>query len=382
MSLRDDCVFFLDFRDQSHGTERFLDRMGNCDALQKVHSAAGQCIREVSDFGCSCVGMPITGSDHFNYFMPHSDVLVWDSDHEFTLEWKSKGKSGTKDRYVIQSDSNTTDAGIRLYYDGRVTINAGGVNYTFTALAGWHHYIVTCRNVAGTFKLFYFRDCVKPAYATGRTLEGNTGFYGGLRAFPKASDNEEYAEMLLFKAYDRGVSDDEVRILYDDPLWQDEHCMSAAWLAALCEEEEGNGDVSNSFWILTDGLGSWQVLADGFGGTEEEAELTATIDSIEPNPAHSNQVISFAGHGAGGTIVAYEWSSDIDGLLSILAEFLEDAGNLTLGQHVISFRVQDDQDNWSEADTAFLTVQPAEQPHRPRPAHRMIPGYYDDILSL
>ncbi|MBI5652350.1 MAG: hypothetical protein HZC40_18180 [Chloroflexi bacterium] len=50
----------------------------------------------------------------------------------------------------------------------------------------------------------------------------------------------------------------------------------------------------------------------------------------------------------GQSIVAYEWRSDRDGLLSNQATFTRALSSLTLGRHVITFRAQDNEGNWSE----------------------------------
>ena len=74
----------------------------------------------------------------------------------------------------------------------------------------------------------------------------------------------------------------------------------------------------------------------------------ANIDSIEPNPANVGQTVQFAGHGTSdnSAIIEYEWSSDIDGVLSSAASFSMDF--LSEGMHAISFRVKDAEGLWSE----------------------------------
>lgn len=87
----------------------------------------------------------------------------------------------------------------------------------------------------------------------------------------------------------------------------------------------------------------------------------AIIDSIGPNPAYYGTTISFKGKGTDtdGTIVAYEWSSNNYGVFSSSkdAEF----SGLCTGTHIISFRVKDDQGNWSVPvmDTIVISSNPA-----------------------
>ncbi len=87
---------------------------------------------------------------------------------------------------------------------------------------------------------------------------------------------------------------------------------------------------------------------------------TAYIDGIYPNPATQGEdVVEFTGHGLDidGTIEGYEWRSDLDGLLSTEEDFSMDASDLTVGTHTISYKVQDNDGQWSESDTGSLIVQ-------------------------
>jgi len=82
----------------------------------------------------------------------------------------------------------------------------------------------------------------------------------------------------------------------------------------------------------------------------------AFIDSISPNPAKYSTLVSFSGHGTDveGDILAYDWDSSIDGQLSDQASF--STSSLSIGEHIIYFKVQDEEGEWSEADTDTLTI--------------------------
>jgi len=87
----------------------------------------------------------------------------------------------------------------------------------------------------------------------------------------------------------------------------------------------------------------------------------AVIESITPNPAtqwlHS---VDFVGRGTDdGEIVAYEWNSSLDGYLSNQAEFSEPAVLMSVGMHEISFKVLDDEGNWSKEAVGELSIIPA-----------------------
>ncbi|NIS11692.1 MAG: PKD domain-containing protein, partial [Thermoplasmata archaeon] len=82
---------------------------------------------------------------------------------------------------------------------------------------------------------------------------------------------------------------------------------------------------------------------------------TATILSIDPNPAYVGDDITFEGSGTDtdGTIEGYSWESDMDGFLGTTATMTT---KLQQGTHTISFKVQDDDDVWSDVVTQEVTV--------------------------
>jgi PKD repeat protein len=83
---------------------------------------------------------------------------------------------------------------------------------------------------------------------------------------------------------------------------------------------------------------------------------TATISTITPNPATQDTSVQFSGYGtdSDGTIAAYKWTSSIDGNLSDANSF--STSTLNVGTHTISFKVQDDDGEWSAAVTETLTI--------------------------
>lgn len=67
----------------------------------------------------------------------------------------------------------------------------------------------------------------------------------------------------------------------------------------------------------------------------------AYIGDISPTQVTEGEVVRFSGYGtdADGQAVGYRWRSDRDGQLSQLAEF--ETSSLSVGEHTIYFRVQD-----------------------------------------
>jgi len=87
-----------------------------------------------------------------------------------------------------------------------------------------------------------------------------------------------------------------------------------------------------------------------------DAKPTAAITSILPNPATQGQNVTFIGTGTAsdGTIEGYEWSSDKDGVLGSTATL--EKNNLSVNNHIISFRVKDSNGQWSDPVTGQLVV--------------------------
>ena len=94
--------------------------------------------------------------------------------------------------------------------------------------------------------------------------------------------------------------------------------------------------------------------------TDSNLPPNAYIDSISPAEALAGELITFDGHGTDtdGMVVAYRWRSNIDGELSSKASF-ENSG-LSEGEHIIYFKVQDNNDAWSEEAHSNLVVSTAE----------------------
>ena len=117
-----------------------------------------------------------------------------------------------------------------------------------------------------------------------------------------------------------------------------------------------DGHSHGTFGGIMDEVAIWQRVLS----SEEISELHDSYDipvlipptvsgiNITPNPAYSNERVYFTGENSSdtdGSIVGYEWMSDIDGFLSNWNEF--SSVELSIGNHNISFRVKDDEGAWS-----------------------------------
>jgi hypothetical protein len=83
---------------------------------------------------------------------------------------------------------------------------------------------------------------------------------------------------------------------------------------------------------------------------------TASIDSVQPNPASLGTSVTFQGRGSDddGSVVGYRWRSSLDGDLSTAASF--STTTLSAGSHTIYFRVQDDAGSWSSEVQTSLGI--------------------------
>jgi photosystem II stability/assembly factor-like uncharacterized protein len=85
----------------------------------------------------------------------------------------------------------------------------------------------------------------------------------------------------------------------------------------------------------------------------------SVIDSITANSAVEGDVVDFFGHGtdSDGTIIAYDWRSSVSGQLSTQASFSTDT--LPAGEHLIYFKVMDDDSAWSSEVCGALQINAA-----------------------
>jgi parallel beta-helix repeat protein len=107
----------------------------------------------------------------------------------------------------------------------------------------------------------------------------------------------------------------------------------------------------------------------------------ASFSPITPNPARDTDLISLVGTGNDdGTIVRYRWRSNIDDVVYDGNQSSIQLDNLSLGSHMIYFKVQDDKGVWSTE--VFRSVTITQQPVAyidlidPRPA------VHTDLIAL
>ena len=111
--------------------------------------------------------------------------------------------------------------------------------------------------------------------------------------------------------------------------------------------------------VAQDDYGVWSHPAkETLSVTEPPEPLppTARIIDITPNPATSDEPVTFRGTATDDhAIVEYKWTSSIDGVLSNRAEFTKN--ELTPGTHQISLAALDDDNLWSPTVQETLLVE-------------------------
>jgi parallel beta-helix repeat protein len=129
------------------------------------------------------------------------------------------------------------------------------------------------------------------------------------------------------------------------------------------QDIQGSDGIGDSLYIIPDGLNKDYYPTGVFQTPEQPGEENqppnAYIISISPNPAESGQLVSLRGSGSdsNGFIIAYEWRSTIDGKISDQTSF--QTTSLSVGVHIISFKVQDNYGVWSVEQTRSITISPA-----------------------
>ena len=106
---------------------------------------------------------------------------------------------------------------------------------------------------------------------------------------------------------------------------------------------------------------------------------TAEIVTVKPREATYGTSIYFHGYGTDtdGYIIAYSWRSSIDGVISTSPTF--SLSNLSIGYHIIYFKVQDNNGRWSKEDITDVRItEPSDENHPPIPKSN---GPYTGIVN-
>ncbi len=120
----------------------------------------------------------------------------------------------------------------------------------------------------------------------------------------------------------------------------------------LSSSSLSNGTHMISFRVM-DGNGVWSEAV--FHRVTVNGKPRAWIEDVRPVGIMEGETVHFSGKAIDDlAVVAYLWSSSIDGLLSEISVF--STGDLSPGNHDLTFKAQDDKGTWSEATTVAFTV--------------------------
>jgi PKD repeat protein len=116
------------------------------------------------------------------------------------------------------------------------------------------------------------------------------------------------------------------------------------------DSSDPDGSVTDYFYDFDDGISSgWTV-------ERRNERPTATILDIDPSPVYEGREVTLSGKGEDldGDVRAYSWESDLDGVIGDTPTLA--TSTLTVGGHSISFKVKDNDDEWSMTVTETLVV--------------------------
>ncbi|MCK4614203.1 MAG: right-handed parallel beta-helix repeat-containing protein, partial [Thermoplasmata archaeon] len=142
--------------------------------------------------------------------------------------------------------------------------------------------------------------------------------------------------------------------------------MSYVWRSSIDGELYNNTNASFTFTGLSNGTHTIYLRVQGNKGIwSEEVNTTLTINGIprakilqiSPNPAVECQEVLFEGNGSDdGTIERYVWRSSRDNEIHNSTESDFSTDELSLGEHTIYFKVQDNYGVWSNEVSETLTI--------------------------
>lgn len=122
-------------------------------------------------------------------------------------------------------------------------------------------------------------------------------------------------------------------------------------------------DLPNSNDYISSFSGHYDAFVSMFV-TTDLVSFIAVIDSIMPDSADTSETVTFGGHGVRDPdnvpFATYEWSSDIDGILSDSPSF--STTDLSIGTHAIRFRIQDAIFVWSEDAIGTVEITAVDNP--------------------
>ncbi|MCG2711508.1 MAG: PKD domain-containing protein [Candidatus Omnitrophica bacterium] len=317
-----------------------------------IGDAPSEIIIDNGDSGTSSTGTwAVSGATN-----PYGVNSVW-SRAGATYTWHADlSKTGTYEVYMwwTQYSSRSTSAPITITYSGgsqtinvNQQINGGKWNlvgvYSFDISTG-----ATVRiNAVNPSPTSYCADAVRLIYVEGGNLSPMAQI-GSITPNPA-----QQGESITFTG--SGTDTDGTIAGYN---WRSSSDGNLSTQAGFSTSSLSTG-THTIYFKVQDNDGTWSSEVSQTLSVEMvvvNQPPTASIDSISPNPAQIGDTVTFSGSGtdSDGTVVAYSWSSNLDGNLSTSATF--DTTTLSEGTHTIYFKVQDDDGEWSNETSQALEV--------------------------
>jgi PKD repeat protein len=298
---------------------------------------------------------------------------IGDSDSDTTLEVATKGifsglfevfgKSGSTFTQEWSSGAFTTfiDECIEI-----TNINPGEKEYLIFGELG----VFIFENIGGTYQQIWHSPeipaSVKNVHVNdidaypGKDIIGSSGGYNfiyGEGGFPVADllaskTSVEVGEVIIFDGsssfgsgqleYDFDFGDGMTTGWITSPLKTHSYSSQGTYIVSLRVRDES-------------GTESPQPAQVTIFVSQQAGKPIAVIDSISPNPAKPQEIVSFSGHGTdNGQIVEYRWESSLNGFLDNRESFTY--SGLLVGNHEISFTVKNDNGIWSDPATTQLRI--------------------------
>jgi nitrous oxidase accessory protein len=111
----------------------------------------------------------------------------------------------------------------------------------------------------------------------------------------------------------------------------------------------------------------------------ENQKPTAQIITINPSKTNYSNPVYFHGIGSDDVqITAFQWRSSIDGILSNQQTFT--SSSLSVGTHIIYFKVRDNEGEWSNEDKKSLIIVESSEPSNSAPVPNL-GGPYSGVVN-
>ena len=326
--------FRVNFIDSENASSGWFEDLDALEILNNIPSVINISYSAISVYRTESIKIYANGSDIENF----------ESELECQIQYKSP--SGTWiDLFDIIFDTNyweiifSPDEDAELgFYDFRVNFTDKDNSYS-----GWFEdfeVLEVINNIPVVVDIFYSANSVYRTESIWIYANGN--------------DLENVESQLYCQIQYKSPSGTWIDII-------DKKFEMNYWEIVFSPDENAELGLYDFRVKFTDKDNAFSVWLENFDQVEVNIKIidkdpTAVIDKISPNPANANNEVWFYGNGTDddGTIISYQWNSSIIGFLSNEKSFSN--SDLSIGTHIISFKVKDNKEIWSEVVTEILEI--------------------------